>query len=202
MNTPGAVKLFQIFRAGSHRAMDGRVLQFTEADLDIMAQAYALRREPAPLVLGHPPDNRPVFGGVRGLLARHGRLYAFAEVTADLVAWVRAGRYKKVSASFSQPGAANNPAGTWLLRHVGFLGAHPPAVKGMIDPAFAEQAAASFSDAEGEAACFPSASEGFTLPSGYRADAHRLSIHQRALAFQGACPALSYPEAVSFAETM
>jgi len=198
----GPVKLFQIFRAGSHRAMDGRVLQFTGADIDLMAQAYALRREPAPLVLGHPRDNQPAYGRVRNLLARHGGLYAFAEVDDSLANWVRAGRYKKVSASFSPPGQADNPTGGWLLRHVGFLGAHPPAVKGMPDPAFAEHATASFSDSEGENAYFSAASDEFATPHGFRADARRLAIHQRAMAYQAVCPALSYPEAVSFAEAM
>ncbi|MCZ2113683.1 MAG: hypothetical protein LC131_07595 [Anaerolineae bacterium] len=200
MNAPA--RLFQIFRAGSHRAMDGRVLQFTGADIDLMAQAYVLRREPAPLVLGHPRDNLPAYGRVRSLLARHGGLYAFAEVDDDLASWVRAGRYKKVSASFSSPGQADNPTGAWLLRHVGFLGAYPPAVKGMSDPAFAAPAAASFSDADGENACFSAASDEFAAPLGFHVDARRLAIHQRAMSYQAACPALSYPEAVNFAEAI
>ena len=45
---------------------------------------------------------------------------------------VRAGRFKKVSASFYTPDSPHNPVpGVYYLRHVGFLGAQPPAVKGL-----------------------------------------------------------------------
>jgi hypothetical protein len=51
----------------------------------------------------------------------------------------RAGRYKKVSASFYAPDAPTNPRpGVWSLRHVGFMGAQPPAVKGLGDACFGE----------------------------------------------------------------
>ncbi|MFV2030801.1 2-oxoacid:acceptor oxidoreductase, partial [Neisseria sp. S1] len=52
---------------------------------------------------------------------------------------VKAGRYKKVSASFYPPGSPSNPVpGKWYVRHVGFLGAHPPAVKGLAPINFAD----------------------------------------------------------------
>ncbi len=53
---------------------------------------------------------------------------------------MEAGRYKKVSASFYQPDSPNNPVptGVFYLRHVGFLGAQPPAIKGLKDIAFNE----------------------------------------------------------------
>ena len=44
------------------------------------------------------------------------------------------GRFKKRSASFYPPEHPNNPTpGKWHLRHVAFLGAQPPAVKGLRD---------------------------------------------------------------------
>lgn len=50
---------------------------------------------------------------------------------------VRAGSYGTVSAKFYRPTDANNPVpGVWYLRHIGFLGAHPPGVKGLDDPEF------------------------------------------------------------------
>ena len=52
---------------------------------------------------------------------------------------VAAGRFKKRSASFYTPDSPNNPKpGVYYLRHVGFLGAQPPAVKGLKEVAFAE----------------------------------------------------------------
>lgn len=50
-----------------------------------------------------------------------------------------AGRYKKVSASFYRPDAPCNPKpGAYYLRHVGFLGAQPPAVKSLKAIEFAD----------------------------------------------------------------
>jgi hypothetical protein len=50
---------------------------------------------------------------------------------------VRDGRFKKISSAFYAPSHPRNPVpGVYYLKHVGFLGAMPPAVKGMRDPAF------------------------------------------------------------------
>lgn len=50
---------------------------------------------------------------------------------------VSAGRFKKRSASFYRPDSTANPVpGVYYLRHVGFLGAQAPAVKGLKDPEF------------------------------------------------------------------
>ena len=57
----------------------------------------------------------------------------------DFAELVRKGRYKKVSASFYPPNHPSNPQPeNWYLRHVGFLGAHPPAVKGLAAINFAD----------------------------------------------------------------
>ena len=62
-------------------------------------------------------------------------LAKFGQVEPTFGAMVQTGRFKKRSAAFY-------PDGT--LRHVAFLGAVPPAVKGLPDVAFAEGDAASF----------------------------------------------------------
>ncbi|STD22410.1 Uncharacterised protein [Enterobacter asburiae] len=50
------------------------------------------------------------------------------------------GRFKKVSASFYLPDSPNNPKpGTLYLRHVGFLGAQPPSIKGLKQVSFGEK---------------------------------------------------------------
>jgi hypothetical protein len=64
-----------------------------------------------------------------------------------LIDLVRSGNYKKISASFFSPYHGDNPApGIWCLRHVGFLGAVPPAVKGMEALAFSETSAVDFAE--------------------------------------------------------
>ena len=52
---------------------------------------------------------------------------------------MRQGAYKKISASFFSTDSPRYPApGTLYLRHVGFLGAQPPAVKGLAGVTFGE----------------------------------------------------------------
>ncbi|XVN20902.1 hypothetical protein QZH46_11175 [Pseudomonas corrugata] len=54
------------------------------------------------------------------------------QIDASFAEQIAKGSYKKISASFYHPTAANNPVpGVYYLRHVGFLGAQPPAVKGL-----------------------------------------------------------------------
>lgn len=80
------------------------------------------------------------------------KLYAnFAQVDDDFADLVRKGRYKKVSASFYPPKHPSNPnPNGFYLRHVGFLGAHPPAVKGLAAINFAddEDGIVSFGESE------------------------------------------------------
>jgi len=130
----------EIFRAGTHTAMDGRTLTYAEADLIAAAAAYDPALSEAPIVVGHPRDNGPAWGWVASLGAEAGRLRATPhQVEPAFAEAVRAGRYKKVSASFYLPDSPANPKpGSLYLRHVGFLGAQPPAVKGLADVQFAE----------------------------------------------------------------
>jgi hypothetical protein len=121
-----------IFQAGRHEAMDGRQVTIGEAEVAASAAAYDPAQHEAPVVVGHPRHDAPAYGRVERLASRDGGLYAdLRDVDAGFAETVRAGRYGKVSASFYLPGSRSSPApGVWALRHVGFLGAAPPAVKG------------------------------------------------------------------------
>lgn len=133
----------EIFQAGTHTAMSGVSLSFTESQLSAMAAAYDPTLHEAPLVVGHPRDNAPAYGWVKSLAVDGtGKLRAEPDqVDPDFAEAVNAGRFKKISASFYTPNAPANPVpGVYYLRHVGFLGAQPPAVKGL--------KSASFSDSE------------------------------------------------------
>ena len=129
----------EIFKAGNHVASDGRAREFSVAVVAAMAAVYSPTRHEAPLTLGHPADNLPAYGWVKSLRATDdGRLMMLAgDVTPEFSEAVKAGRYKKRSASFYPPGAPNNPApGNWYLRHVAWLGAQVPAVRGLADVNF------------------------------------------------------------------
>ncbi len=129
--------------------MDGRAIEFTDADLQASAQAYDPAKHEAPLVVGHPKMDAPAYGWVNALNYADGLQALPHQVDAQFAELVAAGRFKKISASFYLPDAANNPVpGVYYLRHVGFLGAAAPAVKGLKSAAFAdtEQGVIEFAD--------------------------------------------------------
>lgn len=132
-------KKLKIFRAGRHTAHNGQVLEFGEADLLATIQAYDPDLHEAPLVVGHPGLDAPAYGWVRALSFADGAMNAEPDqVDPAFAELVNAGRFKKISASFYLPHAPGNPApGVYYLRHVGFLGAQPPAVKGLKSASFA-----------------------------------------------------------------
>lgn len=130
----------EIFRAGRHVDMSGRSVSFSEDDLARIARRYDPAVHEAPIVIGHPRHDAPAYGWVAGVRAKGPSMFAAVDqVHADFAEGVRSGAYKKVSASFYLPNAPGNPKpGDYYLRHVGFLGAQPPSVKGLEPVAFAD----------------------------------------------------------------
>jgi hypothetical protein len=136
MNTP---KPIQIFKAGKHTAMSGAALSFSEADLVATAKAYDPAKHEAPIVIGHPAHDGPAYGWVKSLKFADGLEAEPQQVNEAFADMVARGAFKKISASFYTPDSPSNPVpGVYYLRHVGFLGAQPPAVKGLRNPAFAD----------------------------------------------------------------
>ena len=143
MNNGGMNKQLQIFKAGKHTAMSGVALAFSDADIAATVAAYDPSKHEAPLVIGHPKTDDPAFGWVKSLQFSDGVLQAEPDqVDAAFAELVNDGKFKKISASFYTPDAPNNPVpGVYYLRHVGFLGAQAPAVKGLKAASFAEEPA-------------------------------------------------------------
>ncbi len=140
MNQPAAA--LAIFKSGQHVATDGKPYTFSDADLETIASGYNPELAEAPLVVGHPKTDAPAYGWAKSLHVRDGVLYAEPhQVDAQFAELVNAGRMKKISASIYLPGTPGNPTpGKHYLRHIGFLGAQPPAVKGLPAAHFAEGA--------------------------------------------------------------
>jgi hypothetical protein len=133
----------RIFKPGRFTAVDGQEVEFTHADLEGSALAYDAASDPAPLVVGHPKLNAPAFGWIKALAVEDGHLVADVDpgtLEPAFAEAVRARRYPKVSASFYPPAHPSNPTpGSYHLKHVGFLGAAAPGVKGLGLVHFAEE---------------------------------------------------------------
>lgn len=133
----------QIFVPGKHTDMSGQALSFSETDLKASAAAYDPKVHEAPIVVGHPQSDAPAYGWIKSVAFAEGALTAIPDqVDPAFAEMVGAGRFKKVSASFYTPDGVSNPKpGVYYLRHVGFLGAQPPSVKGLKPVAFADAGA-------------------------------------------------------------
>lgn len=133
------MKRIEIFKPGTHTAMSGETLGFTEAQLRASAAAYDPALHEAPIVIGHPREDGPAYGWVKSLSFGESLQAEPDQVEPQFSEMVLAGRFKKVSAAFYRPDSPANPKpGVYYLRHVGFLGAQPPAIKGLKQIEFAD----------------------------------------------------------------
>jgi hypothetical protein len=142
-----------LFKAGVHTGKDdnGDPIQIpvTTAFLETVAGNYDPSVHEAPACIGHPETDAPAYGWVAGLRVENGMLQAqFADTDPGFEQIVSDGRYKKRSPKFYLTEQACGKAP--YLRHVAWLGAQPPAVKGMRDV----QRHAQFSEDEGKTVAF------------------------------------------------
>ena len=118
----------QIFKTGKHTDSQGVEREWTEKDLDTIVSQYKPAEHEAPVVIGHPTSNAPAYGWIEALKRDGTTLYAkVKQLVPEFVNAVKAGMYKKRSISL-YPDLS--------LKHVGFLGAAPPAIKGLADVKF------------------------------------------------------------------
>lgn len=116
----------EIFEAGTY----GEKGSYSSADLDKIVASYDPKKHEAPVVIGHPKDNAPAFGWVEGLKREGSKLLAkFRDIVPEFEKAVEQGLFKKRSVSLYGGDAPS-------LRHVGFLGAMPPHIKGLADIKF------------------------------------------------------------------
>jgi hypothetical protein len=112
----------EVFRTGDY----GDKGKYDTSYLDTLVANYDPAKHEAPVVLGHPENNAPAFGWVEGLKREGNVLFAkLKQVSPQLDQLVESGAFKKRSIMLYR-----DPP---MLRHLGFLGAMPPEVKGLAD---------------------------------------------------------------------
>lgn len=120
----------KVFSTGWHTDSAGNKKYWGTADLDKIVRLFNPAFHEPPLVIGHPSDNAPAFGWVAGIKRVGEDLFLqYKEVAAEFKEWRQKGLYKKKSIAVYPDGS---------LRHVGYLGGMPPAIKGLPDYAFAD----------------------------------------------------------------
>jgi len=125
----------QVFKPGTHIDSEGVERVYTIDDVTAIANTYneAIATDSsleAPIVKGHPENEDPAYGWVEKLKVEGEILWAkLKDVVPSFAEEVNNGMFKKVSISTYADG---------MLRHIGFLGAVPPAVKGLQNVSFAE----------------------------------------------------------------
>lgn len=122
----------EVFRAGTHKDSSGTVRTFTTEDIDKIVSTYndqpEGQRHEAPITIGHPVENAPAWGWIKAL-KRQGEimLAQVDKLVPEFQEWVEKHLFEKRSISLYPDGK---------LRHIGWLGAMPPAVKGLSDAVF------------------------------------------------------------------
>lgn len=121
----------EIFRAGDYSKAGKGVI--TPGDLDRVVRNYDPTYHEAPVCIGHPKDDMPAFGWYDQLMRDGNTLLARErQVDPKFNEARQAGKFKKRSAAFycDENGQVTG------LRHVAWLGAQPPEVKGLEDVTF------------------------------------------------------------------
>ena len=130
MDFKGFDDWIEVFRTGTHTDSAGNTKDWKENDLKKIAENYNPEKNEAPIVIGHPTDSSPAYGWVEKVKIEGGILWAkFKNVIPEFTDMVKKGLFKKRSISLYPD---------LTLRHIGFLGTTPPAVKGLADLKFSE----------------------------------------------------------------
>lgn len=136
------MKPFKIFRPGKHTAACGTVVEFTEQQLLDAVAGYDPAVYAAPMVIGHPRQEDRAYGWAASLSYSDGHLWVNPEhVEPQFAELVENKAFRNRSAAWYMPDHPSNPKpGTLYPKHIGFLGAVPPSLKGLGDIQFNDQA--------------------------------------------------------------
>ena len=120
--------LIEVFKSGSHTDSNGVKTTYSLEQINQIVNLYNqfIAEHPndlAPLVKGHPQNDAPAYGWVKRLVKKNSTIFADIEdIDANLIEDIKKKKFKNFSIALYP---------NLLLRHIGILGAIPPAVKGL-----------------------------------------------------------------------
>lgn len=128
----------EILKPGTYWDANGNKVDVTAADLAELAAAYDPDLLDAPAVVGHPKQNHPAYGWMRNLRvgkAEDGEpvlLCDHVDADPEFAQLVKDKRLKHRSLAYFGRASKGNPKpGTLYPKHLGWLGAKAPAVRGL-----------------------------------------------------------------------
>lgn len=126
-------KDFEVLRAGKFVDANGNKVTISESDLAELSETFDPDLWKSPYVYGHPKDDDPAQGYPESFYVKGKKLFSKpGKLFADFKEALKEGKYSKISLSiFHRNSPANPTPGKLYVRHVGFLGAVPPAVSGL-----------------------------------------------------------------------
>lgn len=128
-------KPIELFKPGTYGSRT-----FSEADLQEIVETYDPAVHHAPFVIGHPELDDPAWGWVNAIEVDQGHLQnPDYDIEPEFAELIDRKLYRKRSiALYDRDDPANPTPGKYYLKHVGWLGATPPKVKGLADLEFSE----------------------------------------------------------------
>ncbi|MFA9219438.1 MAG: hypothetical protein ACEQSK_20355 [Sphingomonadaceae bacterium] len=126
-NFKGFQDWIEVFRAGEHKDSKGRKCLFSTDDLDQIV-TNAKTTEPAPATLGHRSVGQAENVALTIGLKREGDtlLAKFGSILPAFESAVASGAYR-----YRSVGLVKDASKGWVLDHVAWLGAVPPAITGL-----------------------------------------------------------------------
>lgn len=135
-NTVESDNWIDVFKVGNHTDSSGKTQEWSEVDLQAIVDKYNNQdkenKHRAPAIVGeHQSDTSLVaYGWVKSLKFEDNHLFAqFEKLNKDFKEMVNEGSFNTISIGLYPD---------HLLQHIAFLGAKPPAIKGLEPPQFSE----------------------------------------------------------------
>jgi hypothetical protein len=122
----------EVFKAGKQKDSSGNIREWTGEDLEGIVKNFydsGKQKFQVPVVIGHPNSESPAWGWVKDVRNNNNTLEVkLNKIVPEFVDWISQNRWPNRSIRLLKN---EQPPGGYKLGHVGFLGAAPPAVKGL-----------------------------------------------------------------------